>query len=102
MLEIIVLIILSTRIGRIAQRKGLAAWPYRLLLVGLWISFELLGFFAFGALSKGVYLTQMQQLMGMLGATWACAGIGGVIAFRIARSAKASDPDLDLLDAELA
>ncbi|MDE3091291.1 MAG: hypothetical protein KGJ80_18140, partial [Chloroflexota bacterium] len=43
MIEIIVLILLTIQLGRIAKRKGHNATPYRVLTVVLWIGGEVIG-----------------------------------------------------------
>jgi hypothetical protein len=81
MLEIIMLIILSKRIGNIAESKGLQGGAYKALLVGLWIVGEILGIVAYAALDGDSTLFLLMM-------SFAGAGIGGAIAFAVANNAK--------------
>lgn len=50
MIEIIVLIFVSTSVHRKATEKGYAAWPFVLLAIVLWFVFEMVGAFIGGML----------------------------------------------------
>jgi hypothetical protein len=43
MIEIILLIFFTNKVGKIAESKGYNRTPYRILAIGFWILLELLG-----------------------------------------------------------
>lgn len=87
MLEIVLLIVLTRKIGEICERKGRKATGYKILLVVLWIGGELFGAIL-GALltgGEGVAL----YVLALLG-----AATGAGIAFLIAKNTSSSiSPD---------
>ena len=70
MLEIILIIFLSKRIGKIAEEKGHTKIKYQVLFVVLWVAFEILGAFIGAGLSNGG--TGTIYFFALLGAGLAC------------------------------
>jgi hypothetical protein len=90
MLEIVILIVLAGKIGKIVEKKGRKKTRYQLLLIGLWIGGEVLG----GVLGIVVAPTASIYEGGRtLLAFFALGGgiLGSVIAFQIARRAQPLD-----------
>jgi hypothetical protein len=85
MLEIVILIVLAGKIGRIVESKGRKKIGYQLMLVGMWIGGELFGMVV-GAIIGGMATGKEDGavLVGVVGAL-ACAITGAVIAFQIAK-----------------
>lgn len=88
MLEIIILVILSKRIGNIAQAKGLAPGRYKALLVVMWFLGEITGLFGFKALDSAMHIPHSSETMVLVIMAAAGAIIGAVVAFFVARNAK--------------
>ena len=87
MVEIVILIVLAGKIGKIVEKKGRKKIGYQLMLVGMWIGGEVFGI---------VLGTILGMLMGIENPTLLAVGCGltsaivaAVIAFAIA---KALDP----------
>jgi hypothetical protein len=94
MLEILVLVALTRRIGRIIESKGLEATKYKWMAVGLWFGGETVGAILGGITTSGsdsmLCLTYLSALIG--------AALGAIIAIAIARSVKpAPYTDAELL-----
>ena len=81
MIEILVLMALSGRIGAIAQRKGYPGWMFKVLLVVLWFSFEIVSFFAAAGGQPRSGFPWPAYVGALVG-----AAIGGSVAFAIAHS----------------
>jgi hypothetical protein len=86
MLEIIILIILAGKIGKIVESKGRKKIGYQLMLVGMWIGGEVFGGLA-GAIIGGIATEDDggAALLAVFSAL-ACAITGAVIAFQIAKN----------------
>jgi hypothetical protein len=86
MLEIIILIILARKIGKIVEKKGRQKIGYQVMLVGLWIGGEVLG----GILGLLIALaTESEEgAVQLLLVAFALGGAisGSLIAFQIAKS----------------
>lgn len=85
MLEILILIALTSRVGKIVEAKGLASGGYKWGAVGLWIGGEIAGAFIGGII---VAMTNsdvncIAYLVALLG-----AGIGAWVAVTIAKDAE--------------
>jgi len=70
MLEIILIIFLAKRIGKIAQKKGRDEVGYQVLFIVLWIVFEI-GFACFALINDADIL--MCVIFGLIGAGMSCA-----------------------------
>ena len=81
MIEILVLMALSGRIGAIAQRKGYPGWMFKVLLVVLWFTFEIVSFFAAAGGQPRSGFPWPAYVGALVG-----AAIGGSVAFAIAHS----------------
>ncbi len=81
MIEILVLMALLGRIGAIAQRKGYPGWMFKVLLVVLWFSFEIVSFLAGGGAQPRSGFPWPAYVGALVG-----AAIGGSVAFGIAGS----------------
>ena len=84
MLEILLLVFLAKKIGKIAEEKGRRPGRFKTLLVALWFAGEILGFII-------VILLSGTTLMAYLFALF-CGAIGAVVSFEIAKS-----PDIKIL-----
>jgi hypothetical protein len=93
MVEIIVLIMLAQKIGKIAESKGRKKGRYQFLLVGLWIGGEV-----FGALVGGVLMALAdgtEESAGCLAVVLAygMAIVGAVVAFQIVKNLQPLNED---------
>ena len=67
MLDIILLYFLAKNIGRLALKKGLPPLKWKLILIGIWLTFEMAGIFlGFSAFGDGNLLGLL--LMGLASA----------------------------------
>jgi len=85
MLEILFLIYLSKKIGKIVEAKGRKPGGYKAMLVAFWFGGEIIGFIIGGAAvgeSIGMYL------IALIG-----AGIGAAVAFGIANNLAPERPE---------
>ena len=80
MLELIGIIVLAKAIKRIVNEKGLKAFWYVLLMVVLWLSFEVIGLFV-GMIIFGDVM--MGYLLAFPG-----AALGAYISYRIAKNVR--------------
>ena len=88
MLEIVILIFLGGKIGKIAESKVRKKIGYQLMLVALWIGGEFFGFLVGAVL--GAIATGEEDGGALVGAVaaLACAITGAVIAFQIVKRLK--------------
>jgi hypothetical protein len=86
MLDIIVLLVLTKSIGRIAANKGHSKTHYQILLVALWFGGELLGFIL--GMVFGSHFSDDEDAGLLIGAACGigCAILGAVTAFLIAKN----------------
>ena len=94
MLEIVILIILGGKIGKIVADKGRKKIGYQLMLVGLWLGGEIFGAIVGGILAA--VLTDDGEGPGMLlvlASALGCAITGAFIAFQIAKNLPPLDAD---------
>ncbi|MEW6129679.1 MAG: hypothetical protein AB1757_21745 [Acidobacteriota bacterium] len=88
MLEIILLIVLTRKIGEICESKGRKATGYKILTVVLWFGGEIVGAIIGAILAGGEGV--MVYVMALIG-----AAIGASIAFLLAKNAAAiASPDV--------
>jgi len=94
MLEILLLVFLSRRIGNIAAKKGHKKRPNIIFFIVMWIAGELIGGLLGAFLAKGHFYTT--YIMALLG-----AAVGAVIAFRIVKNLDdRSDPNMITIDGD--
>lgn len=104
MLEIIILYMLAKRIGSIVAEKGHPKGRYQVMLVALWFGGEILGVFFGGFI--GAFVMESGETIRLFAYVFAlaCAIIGAVIAFQIAKQLEPVYGDhvaLDLQQADL-
>ncbi len=94
MLEIILVIFLAKRIGKIAEKKGHKKRPNIIFFVVMWIAGEIIGALLGAFLAKGqIYTTYFLALIG--------AAVGAMIAFRIVNNLDdRSDPNIITIDGD--
>lgn len=78
MIEIILLVFLTKKIGKIAEEKGRRPGRFKTLLVALWFAGEILGFIIVILLSGTTFTAYLFALI--------CAAVGAVLSFEIAKS----------------
>jgi hypothetical protein len=84
LLEILFLIYLSKKIGKIVEAKGRKPGGYKAMLVAFWFGGEILGLvIGMSALGEGIGM----YLIALVG-----AGIGAAVAFAIANNLKQETP----------
>ena len=94
MLEILIIIMLSRRIGAIAKKRGHRSRPNIIFFIVMWIAGEFIGAMIGAFLAKGQIWTS--YIMALLG-----AAIGAMIAFRVvSRLEDKSDPNLITIDGD--
>jgi hypothetical protein len=85
MLEILFLIFLAKKIGKIVEEKGRKPGRYKAMLVAFWFGGEIIGFIIGGAMlgeSIGMYL------IALIG-----AGVGAAVSFGIANNLSPEGPE---------
>jgi uncharacterized membrane protein YeaQ/YmgE (transglycosylase-associated protein family) len=94
MIEIIILVFLARRIGKIAEKKGHKKRPNIIFFVVMWIAGEIIGAMLGAFLAKGqIYTTYALALIG--------AAVGAMIAFRIVKNLDdRSDPNMITIDGD--
>lgn len=106
MLEIIILIILCSKIGKIVESKGRKKIGYQFMLVGMWLGGELFGGILGGIVGALVLGNEDGATLLGIAAALVCAITGAVIAFQIAKNlepAAVEDEfyrDMDYVDRE--
>ena len=85
MLEILFIIALTSRVGKIVEAKGLASGGYKWGAVGLWFGGEIAGAFIGGIIlaMTGIDVNCIAYFIALLG-----AGIGAWVAITIAKDAE--------------
>ncbi len=96
MLEIILIIFLSRKVGNIAKKRGHKARPNIIFFVVLWFAGELIGALLGSILSKGnIIATYFMALIG--------AAVGAYIAYNIIQNLEdksGSDSDIITIDGD--
>lgn len=92
MLEIILLVVLTRRIGHILEQKGRKSGWYKLLTVALWIGGEVAGAIVGGVIVAATGASELIiYLIALMGAA-AGAGVSFLIAKGVAPAASYSPP----------
>ena len=95
MLEIVVIVMLSRRIGAIAKKKGHKPRPNIIFFIVMWVVGEIIGGMIGAFLAKGHIWTS--YVMALIG-----AAVGAVIAFRVVNGLDdRSDPNLITIDGDV-
>jgi len=95
MLEIIILIMLSGKIGKIVESKGRKKIGYQLLLIGMWIGGELFGAVLGGVIGAIAFEGEEPTTLFIVALALGCAITGAVIAFQIAKKLSPLDAEDD-------
>jgi hypothetical protein len=93
MLEIVILIILGGKIGKIVEKKGRTKIGYQLMLVGLWVGGEVFGLIVGSVLSAVLGDGEGAGMLLVVALGLGCAITGAIIAFQIAKNVPPLDAD---------
>ncbi|MEN8250106.1 MAG: hypothetical protein ABFS32_14330 [Bacteroidota bacterium] len=88
MIEIIAIITLGKTIRGIISEKGLKPWKYILLMVVLWLGFEIIGFIIAGLILGESLISYLFAIAG--------AALGGYLSYRIALNAEPAQMEYDI------
>jgi hypothetical protein len=95
MLEIVILIILAGKIGKIVESKGRKKIGYQLMLIGLWLGGEIFGGILGGIIGAIAVGDEDGSMLFGIGFALVFAITGAVIAFQIAKNLTPLDREED-------